>query len=294
MVSSRRGQRGDTSLNRRVIALLVVLLVTILAAGCATPAAPRGPDPTAFPTNAVVKLRDSIPATFAEETVDFEFDAIVTGSSTIRYGTSYGGRGVSTLGGKNSLEMIADFSELGLGELDIILDDDRAYLHGGFLEDLVRPREWVLIDGDSDDPDVATLADAVGRAGDVSIVVYFLYGETGPVAQRPPQTLRGTPADRFAVTLDLELAADKAPADVAESLQGYIEDLGTAGVERTLDSEVWVQEGLIRRVILTYRYKMSKGGGQQRITYDFLDFGDPVEPTLPAQRDIVRIEDILP
>ncbi len=282
-------------MHRRAIALLVGLLLTILATGCAVPpAGPRGPDPTAFPTNAVVKLRDSIPATFAQETVDFEFDAIVTGSSTIKYGTSYGGRGVSTLGGKNRLEMIADFSELGLGELDIILDEDRAYLHGGFLEALVRPREWVLIDSESDDPEVATLADAIGRASDVSIVVYYLYGETGPVVQRPPQTLRGTPADRFAVTLDLELAADKAPAPVAESLQGYIEDLGTAGVERTLDSEVWLQEGLIRRVILTYNYKASKGGGQQRITYDFLDFGDPVEPTLPAKRAIVKIEDILP
>lgn len=281
-------------MHRNVIALAGLAAALLVSACGMSSGATRGPDATPVPTNAVVRLRESIPATLAQETVDFEFDAVVTGSSKIRYGTRYGGRGVSTLGGKNRLEMTADFSGLGLGELDIILDGDRAYLHGGFLGSLVKPREWVLIDGDSDDPDVVPLGDAIERASDVSIVMYYLYGETGPVVQRPPQTLRGTPAERYAVAIDLELAADKAPSGMAESLEGYIDDLADAGVERALDAEVWLQEGLIRRVILTYHYKFSAGGGQQRITYDFLDFGDPVEPTLPAQRDIVRIEDVLP
>ena len=272
----------------------VALLVALLVAGCAGPAATRAPDPTPFPTNAVVRLRDAIPATLARETVDFEFDAVITGSTKIKYGTAYGGTGVSTLGGKSRMAMTADFSELGLGELEIMLDEAEAYLRGGFLEARLKPGQWAVIGADSKDPDVIAMSEAIGRAGDIAIVIYFLYGETGPVAQRPPQPLRGLPADRFAVTVDLERAADEAPAGARDSLLLYIDDLRSAGVERTLDAEAWLQDGLIRRLILTYSIEALKGGGTMRITYDFLDFGDPVVLALPKARDIVPIEDLLP
>ena len=268
--------------------------MALLVAGCAGPAATRGPDPAPFPTNAVVRLRDAIPATLARETVDFEFDAVITGSTKIKYGTAYGGTGVSTLGGTSRMALTADFSELGLGELEIMLDEASAYLRGGFLSSRLKPGQWAVIGPGSKDADVIAISEAIGRAGDVSIVIFFLHGETGPVAQRPPQPLRGLPADRFAVTVDLERAADEAPGAVRESLLLYIEDLRTAGVERTLDAEAWVQEGIIRRLILTYTIATLKGGGMMRITYDFLDFGDPIELALPKAKDTIPIERLLP
>ena len=274
--------------------LLAALAVVMGLAACTIgPAATRGPQ-TPFPTNAVVRLRDAIPATLAQGSADFEFDAIITGSKTIRYGTAYGGSGSSTLGEPRQMKMTADFGALGLGQIEVIVDGARTYLTGGFLDPLLDTGEWVVIDEASDDPEVVELVDATGRASDISIVLYYLYGESGPVVQRPPQTLRGLPAARYALTLDLDRAADEAPVEVRDSLAGYIDTLRETGIERTLDAEVWIQDdGLIHRIILAYSIEPLKGGGTMRVTYDFVDFGDPVELVTPAPKKVVPLEKLL-
>jgi hypothetical protein len=265
----------------------------LAVAGCLAPAATPRTEPTPFPTNATVRLADAIASTLAQRTVRFEFGGIVTGSSQIRYGTRFSAIGTSTLGEPHQMEMTADFADLGLGTVTAIEDGDRMYLTGGFLDSILKPGRWVLIDPDTRDSEAQQIVEATGRASDVAVVLYYLYGESGPVALRPPQQLRGLPADRLVLTIDLERAADTVPDAVRQSVRGDIDALLEAGMKRTLEGEVWIQQGLIRRVILTYSFEVLKGGGTLRVTYDFVDFGDPVSLELPDSDLVVPLEDLL-
>jgi hypothetical protein len=46
-------------------------------------------------------------------------------------------------------------------------------------------------------------------------------------------------------------------------------------------------------VILAYSFEVLKGGGTLRVTYDFVDFGDPVSLELPDSDLVVPLEDLL-
>jgi hypothetical protein len=280
-----------TSQIRWAIALSCAIALAV--AGCLAPAATPRTEPTPFPTNATVRLADAIASTLAQRTVRFEFGGIVTGSSQIRYGTRFSAIGTSTLGEPHQMEMTADFADLGLGTVTAIEDGDRMYLTGGFLDSILKPGRWVLIDPDTRDSEAQQIVEATGRASDVAVVLYYLYGESGLVALRPPQQLRGLPADRLVLTIDLERAADTVPDAVRQSVRGDIDALLEAGMKRTLEGEVWIQQGLIRRVILTYSFEVLKGGGTLRVTYDFVDFGDPVSLELPDSDLVVPLEDLL-
>lgn len=276
---------------RRLIALTCAVALAVV--GCVAPAATPRTEPTPFPTNATVRLAEAIVATLDQGTVRFEFGGIVTGSSQIRYGTRFSAIGTSTLGEPHQMQMSADFADLGLGTLTAIVDGDRTYLTGGFLESILKQGQWVLIDPDTDDPEAQQIVEATGRASDVAVVLYYLYGQSGPLALRPPQQLRGLPADRLVLTIDLERAADEVPDEVHDSVRGDIDALLEAGMKRTLEGEVWLQGGLIRRIILTYSFEVLKGGGTLRVTYDFVDFGDPVDLQLPDADKVVPLENLL-
>jgi hypothetical protein len=259
----------------------------------ATAALTEAPTATAATTEgALAEIRAAADATIAEGTVKLVQTVEFNGSSTIPDGTMATLDGATAFGKPTKLRASADFAALGAGQFDLIVDDQLLYMRGGIVEPLVGARKWLRVDLESDDPRAAGFKSLTTGQNDSSLLLYFLYGATDPVASLPDEDLNGQPIRRYSMPVDLQLALEQAPDEVASSLQANVASLEGQGAGTTLDAEVWIgPDALVHRVDYVYTLGATGGGGTMHVTCVFSDFGATLDLGIPDDADIVRLED---
>jgi hypothetical protein len=289
----------------------VLALVACLAVACSSNPTATGAPPTAAATPAVTvaatptaspaptvdpllgTLIDAADQTLATKTVSYDQTVEFNGSSQIPNGTSISATGATSLGPPRQMTIDGDFSALNVGRVRMILDDTLLYLRGEFVEELIDPGQWLLVDLASDDPAVVPFLSLTSGQNDSSLTLYFLYGAEAPVEEVGDETINGIATTHYRTTVDLNKAVDEAPEAATESLLDNIAGLRTGGVEQVLDADVWIgDDGLVHRVDYEYTVGRAGGGGTMDVSNELSDFGDPLELGIPDEEDVVNIEDL--
>jgi hypothetical protein len=205
--------------------------------------------------------------------------------------------GRSSFGDPRQAELHADFEALGVGKIDMLIDDQSVYMRGGALDQVIGEEkgtpQWLFVDLTSSDPAVQQFSGLSSGQNDASLLLYFLFGTTGDVEEVGAESVDGAETTRYSSTVDLTRALTEAPAEVREALQFNLDQLETQGVETRLEADVWIDaDQLIRRVSYVYRLSDTAGGGQMVTTVNLSDFGVPVELEIPDPHDVVDVTEV--
>jgi hypothetical protein len=302
---------------RTVTAPLVVLLMFVLAAcGGSAPAsgaasdAPSAPAtaspaaPTAEPSGepagtassaALDALKAAARASVDTGSVSIVYDLGFDGSTLIPDGTFMSGTGKSSFGDPLRMSMDADFVADEIGHLEMIVDDRLVYMRGDILAQLVPAEMWLEINLDSTHPAAASFTELVSGQNDTSLGLYYLYGATGNVVISDGEAIDGAPTTRYEVELDLDAAREQVPENVLDVLDGNIAEMRAQGVAPQFDGVAWANgDGHIVRASYTFDLGPTQGGGNMIATYDFGDYGAPLELGIPPDADVVSIEELVP
>jgi hypothetical protein len=272
--------------------LLAPLVLVVLVACNAGDGGADGQATTA--TSRSGAITEAAEKTAATGSVALQMTVEFQGNSQVPEGTTIGMTGSSTLGDPRIAELHADFEALGVGAIDMPIDDQAVYLRGGVIDQVLRSArggaDWLFVDLASSDPAAQRFAGLSSGQNDASLLLYFLFGESDDVEEVGSETIDGASTTRYSLTADLEEALADAPAAVRDALQANIDQLEAQSVDTRLEAEVWIdEEELIRRV--TYVYTMA-GGGQMLTTADFSEFGEPIELDIPDPADVVDVTEV--
>ena len=254
-----------------------------------------GSDPTpASRTGVVVSAAE---ATVETGAVALDMTVEFAGTSQVPDGTKIGMTGRSTFGDPRTAELHADFEALGVGSIDMLIDDQDIYMRGGVIDQVLRSAkggaDWLYVDLSSSSRAVEQFADLSSGQNDASLLLYFLFGTTGDVDEAGSDTIDGVEATRYSTTADLDAALADAPPEVRDSLELNISQLEAQGVETRLDADVWIDgDGLIRQVAYAYRLSAESGGGEMRTTATFSEFGEPIRLDLPDRADVIDVTEL--
>lgn len=270
----------------------MVLVLGACDDGNGAPVQPTSPVPSR--SRAVIEAAQETAATGSvalDMTVEFG------GSSQVPDGTTIGMSGRSTLGDPRTAELHADFEALGVGSIDMLIDDQDVYIRGGVIDRLLRSAkgdpDWLFVDLTSSHPAVAQFGGLASGQNDAALLLYFLFGATGDVRDLGGETIDGVATTHYSLTTDLEAALADAPEDVRAALHRNVSQLETQGVETRLGTDVWVDgEQLIRRIAYVYRLSEQGGGGEMLTTVSFSGFGEPVELDVPGAAEIVDVTEV--
>ena len=239
---------------------------------------------------------EAVEATAAAGSVAFEMTVEFEGGSQVPEGTKIHMTGRSTLGDPRTAELSADFEALGVGDIDMLIDDQHLYMHGGVfdraLDSLEGEPEWVFVDLTSSDPAVDQFRSLSSGQNDASLLLYFLLGADGDLEELGTDDVGGVPTTHYSLTADLERAVDEAPADVQDALRSNVALLQSTGVGTRVEAEVWIDDDhLIRQVAYVYELTQ-EGGGSLLTTASFSEFGKRIELDIPGPNDIVDVTEI--
>lgn len=292
------------------------VFLAVLLAGCgsgqpspsATPVITAAPTPTLAPTPTPVPTPTPEPTvdplrlliwqaardTIEKDTVSLDMDLIFNGSVSIADGTTIAGTGHAAFSRPMRVALTADYGGLGLGKLKLIVNGDLLYLKGDVLANLkVASGKWLLVDLSSSDPRAVPFLGITRGQNDVSVPIYYLFGAQSPVRTLDDELLGGSLSKHYAMSIDVEAATTVAPEASRANLLDSLAALRTAGVDKTIKADVWIDAGgLVRRVLYVYTVDRIAGGGTMTITYTFDDFGEPLDLGIPADKDIVDLEDV--
>lgn len=197
-----------------------------------------------------------------------------------------------------------DFPLLLLGEegagdrtqpMTMIIDGSIVYMNMPFLAEAVSsPTTWIRMDLEHLPPGAEDLRSLATGQNDPSQVINYLRGATGDFRKTGEAELKGVATTRYRGTVDLDLAAERAPEDVRESVEASRSQVEAQIGITKLPTDVWVDdEGLVRRVQYEYPLPMSSQG-RMTITTDLFDFGIMVDVTAPPDDQVTDLEDLAP
>jgi hypothetical protein len=262
--------------------LVTVLALAVIGATASAPVLAQGDE-----------LADAVRATVATGSMALDMEYVVEGWQDGEIRTlTMSASGVTSLGAERRMALAADMSDYGLGEMEMIVVDGRLYLRGSAFDGSVAAGTWIAVDLDSTDPTARELVATVSGTNDASLALFWLLGATrGPAIIRT-ERVGDVLAERMVLSVDLEVAVERIPAELQPVLTAAIEQVRTVGIEPLFATDVWVgvDDGLIHRVRYAFE-DIPVGVSRMIITYDLGDFGVPVDPELPDPADVILIGD---
>ncbi len=169
----------------------------------------------------------------------------------------------------------------GLGKIDSILDGNRAYINQPALFSKAE-KPWIEIDL-IDPPTVGAAAQMVPATsnGPVPMLEYL----RGAVAATEvgSEPVRGKPATHYLVTIDLKMAASKAPSGFAEVVKASVDrTIKSLGGRTSIKSDVWIDKdgNLLRQ-------RSSLAFGSQSYTHDLTYLGPSDQSIAPPPQSKV-------
>lgn len=251
---------------------------------------------TALSDISAAEIKDAALATVATGSSSLLFSIEFNGSTKIPEGTSIKASGSTNFGSSREQTLSMDMDDLGLGVLEYQATGSDLYMRGDMIKALTKDAStWLHVDLASKSEASAQFSALVSGENDASLIVYYLLGAKGDIRALGSETLDGVSTDRLGVELDLYLALADVPAEAKDALVANIAEQQANGIKDNLPAEVWIgDDGLVRRVSYTYQLTSQAGGGAMTAVVDLGEFGVPVKVHVPAESDVVHLDDIAP
>jgi len=267
----------------RWFAVLVLAMAGAVACGSGASAASAG------------TIRDAAEKTLASGSAAFEMRVVVEGSEQIPSG-EITATGAASYAEPRLMHGTFDFGDIAVGTIEMIVEEDFAYMRGEAFARLAGDdATWLRVDLTSTDATAQQLQDLVSGQNDAAVLLYYLFGADGDVEPLGTETIGGVEATGYGVTLDLDAALERVPAEAREALGLNLDEFTDGGIEHVLQAEVWIDdEGFVRRLVLVYALGEAVGGGEIRVTTDLSAFGEPVDVEIPSNDEVVSLEDVAP
>lgn len=178
----------------------------------------------------------------------------------------------------------------------IIKDDSVFYFNFPFLtEALQSPTEWIRIDVQSLPAGSAEIRSLASGQNDPSQVINYLRGATGDFRKVGEMGLSGVPTTQYRGTIDLDLAAERAPAEMRERVEASRSEVETQLGTTAIATEVWIDDdGLVRQVRFVYPLPGDGSQGRVVFTTDLSDFGLHVDVTPPPDGQVTDVLELIP
>jgi hypothetical protein len=227
-------------------------------------------------------------ATVATGSIGFDLAIVVGGSGmTVELGAT----GAVELGVDGRGWTILDLSAAGLPPVETIVDGRFVYIRGGYWDEGLEVGAWYGVDLDSTDPEADVFRDELSDTDDAPLILYWLLGGTEEPNYLGAEPLGEVTVDHFAVPIDLAAAVRVVPGELRQLLKDNIYEFRTRGFEPLFDTHVWIDEaGLVRRADYSFVYRPADVE-EFRFTWDFYDFGEPVELLIPDPADVYLVGD---
>lgn len=169
----------------------------------------------------------------------------------------------------------------GLGKIDSILDGNHAYINQPALFSKAK-KPWIEIDL-IDPPTTGAAAQMVPATSNGPLPM--LEHLRGAVAAKTigSESVRGKPATHYLVTIDLKLAASKAPSGFAEVVKASVDrTIKALGGRTSIKSDVWIDgDGNL------LRQRSSLAFGSQSYTHDLTYLGPSDQSIAPPPKSKV-------
>lgn len=183
-------------------------------------------------------------------------------------------------------------------DLEMIQDGLVLYMKAPFLtRNLPGNREWLRLDleeaGRLSGVDIGAFQQL--NQGDPTQYLGYFRGVSDDIEEVGSEPVRGVDTTRYEATVDLEKAAESAPADLRDRIEASVEGLkAQLGGDTTFPIVAWIDgDGLLRR--LRHTITMSPPGAGNEVTSTFemelFDFGVEVDVAPPPDRNTVDFAD---
>lgn len=288
---------------RRLLALLSILTLTVVAAGCGGNDAAVGPDLTSFATAAS--------ASAASDTGRFELEAELSLPGTDK------GFGFSASGGFDTpnqrAEMSLDMSALaqllaGFGKslggtstgdlptdpaswrLEAIQDGDTVYVGLPLLDDkLPAGKTWIK--GSAKEL-AAQSGSELGQLGsfadtDPRDAFAYLKAVSGSIETVGGESVRGVDTTHYRATIDMGKIESMLPAEQRQGLGSLDGMLGQARLG-AIPLDVWLDaEQRVRKLELALELGSGSQQARASMAMEVYDYGEPLDVTLPPADQVV-------
>ena len=238
------------------------------------------PAPAASPADAAQQLIDAALATMAEGT--FRYDIDVRSADPADTTPPATGRGQVSFGEPVRFRFAADGTSEMAKAADVIFDGVHAFFPAGAK---LPPNTWLVIDLG---PPLAEVVrnGLLSRYGTSALVLVAPLGTT-EARLAGEDTVRGITARRFVANVDIAAARPHVPDVGLPAYESQLATFQASGTPLTHEVEVWVDpEG---RVVRT-RYRQDVSSTATIIvTYDFSDFGAPMDAEPPAGAEVLTV-----
>lgn len=288
---------------RRLLALLSILTLALVAAGCGANTAAIGPDLTSFASAAN--------ASAASDTGRFELEAKITLPGTDKgFGFSASGgfdtpnqRAQMSLDLSSLAQLLAGFgqslggsssgdlpSDPGSWRLEVIQNGDTVYVRTPLLDGkLPAGKTWV----EGKAKDLATQGGSqLGQFGslagtDPRDAFAYLKAVSGSIETVGGESVRGVDTTHYRATIDPAKIESMLPAEQRQGLGSLDGLLGQAGLG-AIPLDVWIDaEQRVRKLELS----LALGSGDQaagaHLTMELYDYGQPLDVSLPPAGQVV-------
>jgi hypothetical protein len=178
----------------------------------------------------------------------------------------------------------------------LIKDDSVFYLSMPFLsEALQSPTDWIRMDLEDLPQGTQELRSLATGQNDPSQVLNYLRGAAGDFRKVGEVGLGGVPTTQYHGTVDLDLAAERAPPDMRERVGASRSEVESQLGTTKLPTDVWLDDdGIVRQVRYVYPLPGEMTGGRLVFTTDLSDFGLEVDVTPPSEDQVTDIQDLVP
>lgn len=173
------------------------------------------------------------------------------------------------------------------GTSEVIFDGERGFVRGRDLEYL-PPETWVVFELGQD---VAAQVRHVfiRQYGNAALVLVLPLGATGGRAAGE-EIIRGVATQRFVTDVDVAAARPHVPNDVLPAYDSQVAAFDARGTALTHEVEVWIDpDGRVVRT--SYVQDASSTITPIRVTYDFIDFGAPMDAAPPGGAEVLTLDE---
>lgn len=192
--------------------------------------------------------------------------------------------------GRSFLRMTASGPRLPIGEFTTrqITDGAVFYMASPMFAGELGDKRWMKLDLTGDE----AVSEAMGSSGDPREQLRMLRAVSDDVELLGEEEVRGVACKRYAATIDLnrqvELYRDEGKDEAAENLEKLIE----AGNGSEQDIEVWVGEGLVRRMVVSMPFGALAGpGAEMEMSMELFDFGITPRIEVPPDDEVEDLTD---
>ena len=273
---------GGSTAATQVPATQRLVTQTAVAPPSTSPSAQPSPAPAASPADTAQLVIDAALATMAEGT--FRYDVDVRSADPADTRPPATGRGQVSFGEPDRFRFAADGTSEMAKAADVIFDGVQAFFPAGAN---LPPNTWLVIDLG---PPLAEIVrnGLLSRYGTSALVLVAPLGTT-EARLAGEDTVRGITARRFVANVDIAAARPHVPDVGLPAYESQLATFQASGTPLTHEVEVWVDpEG---RVVRT-RYRQDVSSTATLIvTYEFNDFGAPMEAAPPAGAEVLTVRE---